>query len=391
MIADGDAQMKPSNNTLRLGTRIKGGSVSNLITTALALTLLLSAILACGSNPALDRILDAKTKHDAGEALRDHGPLRVEELPYVYEATSSSSENKRRNAARLLITTVKGDAVELQHKALLETKDAVVWAILLEELLEKEPELAGRRPDMIKAALAETDTDALAVGLRAGALSNYPGIPELARKYLDHSDGKVRAAAVSGLLPDDIRELLPRLTEMIAKEKDEDTFISLAKSLIRTDDANATAVVIKAIENLKETKDTLWVHFFNDLALFNTPDPITDKFLFALAHSKSLVREEGFSVLSRQVWANHREPSAALVKMCSEEIEKGTLSTDPRRKPEASESQNDCEELLSFMNNGKNPIGDFDGRIRGSNAVAFAKKWLQENGGAEKTKEAKHD
>jgi hypothetical protein len=36
--------------------------------------------------------------------------------------------------------------------------------------------------------------------------------------------------------------------------------------------------------------------------------------------------------------------------------------------------------MLSFMNNGKNPIDDFNGRVRGSNAVAFAKKWLQEHG-----------
>ena len=360
-----------------------GGSArhSNVSTAGLALVILLGAVLGCGSsNAALDRILDAKTKHDAGEALRDHGPLRAEEVQYVYEATSSASENKRRNAARLLITTIKGNAVELEHKALLETKDVVVWAILLDDLLEKEPELAGKRPEMIKAALDEKDADALAVGLRAGALSNYPGIRELARKYLDHPDDKVRAAAVSGLLPDDIRELLPRLTDMIAKEKDEDTFISLAKSLIRTNDAKATAVVIKAIEQLKETRDTLWLHFFNDLA-FAVPDPVTDKFLFALARSKSAVREEGFSVLVRQVWANHRDPSVVLVKMCSDEIERGTLSTDPRRRPPASEEQDDCEILLSFMNNGKNPIEDFAGRLRGADAVTLAKKWLKEHGG----------
>ena len=124
------------------------------------------------------------------------------------------------------------------------------------------------------------------------------------------------------------------------------------------------------------------MHFFNDL-VFAVPDPVTDKFLFALARSKSSVRDEGFSVLVRQVWANHREPSVALVKMCAEEIQKGTLSTDPRRKPPASEEQDECEILLSFMNNGKNPISDFEGRIRGADAVAFAKKWLKEHDGAQ--------
>jgi hypothetical protein len=384
--------MKANQPAVQLQFRIGRIRVpSSFTTTALALALLFGAGLGCKSlsssthsgppNPALDLILDARNKHDASEALLNHGSLRAEEVQYVYEATSDSGETRRHNAAHLLITTIKGNAVELQHKALLETKDVVVWAVLVDDLLDKEHDLAGKRPAMIKAALAEKDPEVLAVGLRTGALSNYPGIRALARQYLDHPDGKVRAAAVSGLLPDDIRELLPRLTEMISKEKDEDTFISLAKSLIRVDDANATAVVIKGIEHLKETGDTLWLHFFNDLALFTVSDPMIDKFLFALAQSNSPVREEGFSVLSRQVWANHREPSSALVKMCSAVIEKGTLSTDPRRKPEASEEQNDCEELLSFMNNGKNPIGDFAGRVRGANAVAFAKKWLQEHGG----------
>jgi hypothetical protein len=167
---------------------------------------------------------------------------------------------------------------------------------------------------------------------------------------------------------------------MIAREKGEDTFITLAKSRIRANDVNATAIVIKAIEQLKQTNDSLWYHFFNDLALFTAPDPIIDKFLFALARSKSSVRDEGFSVLSRQVWANHREPSIALVKMCAEEIERGTLSTDPRRKPPAGKEQDECEILLSFMANGKNPIDDFEGRRRGSDALAFANKWLKDAG-----------
>jgi hypothetical protein len=33
--------------------------------------------------------------------------------------------------------------------------------------------------------------------------------------------------------------------------------------------------------------------------------------------------------------------------------------------------------MLSFMNNGKNPIGDFEGRLRGKDAVAFTEKWLK--------------
>ncbi|HMH42951.1 MAG TPA: HEAT repeat domain-containing protein, partial [Pyrinomonadaceae bacterium] len=207
------------------------------------------------------------------------------------------------------------------------------------------------------------------------------GVRELARKYLDHADGKVRAAAVSGLLPDDVRELLPRLTEMIGKEQDEDTFILLAKSLIRTNDPNATDVVIKAIEHLKEARDTLYLHFFNDMALFTPPDPVITRFMFTLVRGKSTIRDEGFSVFSRWVWSVKREPDPAFVRICIDEIKQGNLSTDPRRQPEAKSEQNECEQMLSFMNNGKNPIGDFEDRVRGKDAVAFAEKWLKEHGG----------
>ena len=299
----------------------------------------------------------------------------------IFEATSSSTDYRRRNAAQLLRTTLKGNAVELEHRVILETKYVEVWAIVLDSVMQKDPGMAGKRPDMIKAALADSDTNTLAVGLRAAVLSNYPGAHELARKYLDHKDAKVRAAAVSGLTPEDVRELLPRLNDMLAKEEDEETFTMLAKSLIRTNDESATGVVVKALENFKEKRDSLYLHFFNDLALFTTPDPILTKFLFTLVRGKSKIRDEGFSVFSRWVWSIKQEPNPEFVHVCIDEIKQGNLSTDPRRRPEASSEQDECELMLSFMNNGKNPVGDFEGRVRGKDAVAFAEKWLKEHGG----------
>jgi hypothetical protein len=182
------------------------------------------------------------------------------------------------------------------------------------------------------------------------------------------------------LTAEDVKELLPRLNDMLAKEEDEDTFNMLAKSLIRTDDESAAGVVVRALENFKEKRDTLYLHFFNDLALFTTPDPVLTKFLFVLVRGKSKIRDDGFSVLSRWVWSIKQEPIPEFVHVCIDEIKQGNLSTDPRRRPEAGDEQNECELMLSFMNNGKNPIGDFEGRVRGKDAVAFAEKWLKEHG-----------
>jgi hypothetical protein len=106
---------------------------------------------------------------------------------------------------------------------------------------------------------------------------------------------------------------------------------------------------------------------------------VITKFLFTLARGQSTVRDEGFSVFSRWVWAKHLDPNREFVQICVDEIKKGNLSTDPRRRPEAGEEQNECELMFSYMNNGKNPIGDFDGRVRGKDAVEFGEKWLKTN------------
>jgi hypothetical protein len=363
---------------------ISQNSNCSRLSSVTALTLLLGVIIACGStgaptNRALENLLDASTPKQFNDQFINHGSIRAEELPAIFEATSSRTDYRRRNAAKLLRTTVKGNAVELEHRAVLETKYVDVWAIVADDVLQNEPDMAGRRPDMIKAALDDSDTYTLAVGLRAAVLSNYPGVHELARKYLDHKDAKVRAAAVSGLTAADVRELLPKLNDMVANERDEDTFILLAKSLIRTNDPAAADIVVKSLERQKKTGDNLYVHFFNDLALFTPPDPIVTKFLFSLARGKSKMRDEGFSVFSRWVWSLKREPLPEFVRMCIDEIQQGNLSTDPRRRPEARSEQNSCEEMLSFMNDGKNPIGDFEGRVRGKDAVAFAGKWLSDH------------
>jgi hypothetical protein len=366
----------------RLKTFVNASPWSSMLTALL----LLAAVIACGqsgpaSNRLLDNILDARTDKQSDEALRIHGPIKEEEVPVIYEATRSSNSNRRRHGAQLLRATVKGNAVELEHKVILETQYVEVWAIVVDSVLEKDESMAGKRPDMIKAALDDSDPNTLAVGLRAAVLSKYPGTRELARKYLDHKDPKVRAAAVSGLSPDDVHELLPRLSEMIAKEEDEETFTLLAKSLIRTNDEGAAGVVIRTLENFKEKRDTLYLHFFNDLALFTTPDPVLTKFLFLLVRGNSKLRDDGFGVFSRWVWSIKQEPIPEFVHVCVDEIKKGNLSTDPRRRPEAADAQNECELMLSFMNNGKNPIGDFEGRVRGKDAVTFAEKWLKEHGG----------
>ncbi|MGZ8847485.1 MAG: HEAT repeat domain-containing protein [Pyrinomonadaceae bacterium] len=357
---------------------------STTLSTLAAFAFLLGAIIACSSSGAptnrlLENLLSASTDEKFNEQFYIHGPVREEELPAIFEATTSRSDYRRRNGASLLCTTLKGNAAELQQRVILETKYVELWAIELDCTMDRDESLAGKRPEMIKAALEDSNPRTLAVGLRAATLSKYPGAHEQARKYLDHKDAKVRAAAVSGLSPEDVRELLPRLKQMIAEENEETTFILIAKSLVRTNDAEATDIVVKQLEQLKAKRDTLWLHFFNDLALFTAPDPMITKLLFALARGQNTLRDEAFSVFSRWVWSKHLDPKIEFVQMCVEEIKQGNLSTDPRRRPEAKPEQEECEHMLSYMHDGKNPVDNFSGRIRGKDAVEFAEKWIKES------------
>lgn len=357
---------------------------STTLSTLAALGLLLIAIIACKSSDApsnrlLESLLNAPTDKEFNDRFYLHGTVREEELPAIFEATTSRTDYRRRNGANLLCTTLKGNASELQQRVILETKYVELWAIELDCTMDRDESLAGKRPEMIKAALEDSNPRTLAVGLRAATLSNYPGAHEQARKYMDHKDGKVRAAAVSGLTSEDVRELLPRLKQMIAEENEETTFILIAKSLVRTNDAGATDIVVKQLEQLKAKRDTLWLHFFNDLALFTAPDPMITKLMFSLARGQNTLRDEAFSVFSRWVWSKHLEPKIEFVQMCIEEIKHGNLSTDPRRRPEAKAEQEDCEHMLSYMNDGKNPVSNFSGRIRGKDAVEFAEKWIKDN------------
>src|SRR4051812_29432579 len=94
----------------------------------LALTLLLGFVIACGSsgsaptNGLLESLLNASTAKEFNDQFYLHGSVREEELPAIFEATTSSRANRRRNGASLLCTTVKGNAAELQGRVILETK-----------------------------------------------------------------------------------------------------------------------------------------------------------------------------------------------------------------------------------------------------------------------------
>jgi hypothetical protein len=104
-----------------------------------------------------------------------HGPVREEELPAIFEATTSRTDYRRRNGANLLCTTLKGNAAELQQRVILETSYVEIWAIELDCSLDRDQSLAGKRPEMIKVALADSNPRTLAVGCAQRLCRIIPG------------------------------------------------------------------------------------------------------------------------------------------------------------------------------------------------------------------------
>ena len=164
-------------------------------------------------------MLNAPNDRAFGEALLNHGPVEDPDLPAILEASTSGSAAKRRNAARALLILRGDKALEAQLRFITETHDVDAWAVILGgfRVLDRHPDWAGKRPDLIRKALASGDGETAAVGIRAGVSAHYPGIDREIDRRLDDQDIRVRSACLVSMTPAMVPRLLPRLKQMIGE------------------------------------------------------------------------------------------------------------------------------------------------------------------------------
>jgi hypothetical protein len=363
-----------------------------------ALLLMLLATFACSTLQAygdLSALVEARDDKAFDDALRAHGPVREDELPLILKAVDHSSARQRRNAAQLL-RLVHGDRNRIaaaQSKVVAETKDVIVWAIVLDALLDprsgaNREEVAGKRREMIEAALHHDEGLVRSVGIKAAILVSRPGIEEIIKKHLGDQNTKVQLVVLDALTPKYALENLATLRLMLsdydagAKKYASELYVSLVNALVRSEAPEAYTAVRASLE--KDYKNHRYSDgqrqeastFYNEAA--TSPNDWAYRFLLYLVKERSRISDAALDALTRQVWAGRRDPSRELVQICAARLEESVSRPTTNRYDEDALP---CEWMLYFIETGANPVSN-EGKVKhGKDALALARKWLKENGG----------
>lgn len=200
--------------------------------------------------------LSAPDSHAFGEALKIHGPIVAEEVPYLDDKSKSPTELTRRNATRLLATTIKGGALDVLRRRIADTKDAQVFILALRGL-SREPDakrLATARPELLTAALSDPDPQVLAVALRAAALSGLPNLQDLLATALKNPDEQVRAAALEVVAQTGLGSLEPLVKDalLMARKNAPYPFLDMYRMLSTSDDPGMAEVFRQSLQHTGE-------------------------------------------------------------------------------------------------------------------------------------------
>lgn len=209
----------------------------------------------------LNRMLAASNDHDFDAALRAHGSIQGDEVPYVIKALQTSGKTKQRNAALLLRLAHTSESAAELRKQVLETSDLKVWAIALGSALDS-PEakaLAAKRPDFIKAALKDKDASIVGVALRAAFLAGYPRIEEEIDRHLSSPNAEERLAVADALAQAGAGPLDAKVRARVLLEKDSRVHVALIAALSKSDDPSTAKILRQALEAADDDmKNDFW-------------------------------------------------------------------------------------------------------------------------------------
>ena len=263
----------------------------------------------------LDSALSAPDAQAFGEALKTHGPISAEEVPYLDEKSKSPAELVRRNAARLLATTVKGDALNVLRRRIADTPDPQVFIIALRGLL-REPDakrLASARPELLAAALNDPDPRVLGVALRGAALAGLPNLEALLAGALKSPDQEVRGAALEVIAQVGLGSLEPLVKDALlhARKRAPYPFLEMYRMLSRSDDPDMAAVFRQSLQQTEEVSA-----FFNGIT--ESRKPWLRGLLLGMMRQDGPMRWNAFRALTSFRPDGERE----LVSFCAELLEK---------------------------------------------------------------------
>lgn len=305
-------------------------------------------------------MLTANNDREFDTALRTHGSIQADEVPYVIEALQTAGKTKRRNAALLLRLAHTPEAAAELRKQILETSDLKVWAIALGTTLDT-PEanaLAAKRPDFIKAAIKDQDASIVGVGLRAAVLTGYPGIEEELDRHLSSPNPEERLAVADALAQAGAGPLEGKVRARVLLEKDSRVHVALIAALSKSDDPSTAKILWQVLER---ADDDLRNDFWNGTADSEKP--------WLRALEVELAQREGphrSAAIDRLV---ERGFDADGVKICAEIFEKTPLKGEPNHA-QYYVLQEHCVDGLSKL---------AGRRVERAESLKYAHEWLAQN------------
>lgn len=273
----------------------------------------------------LEPVLAAPDSPAFGIALKIHGPVLAEEVPYLDEKSKSAQELTRRNATRLLATTIKGDALNVLRRRVADTQDSQVFIIALRGLL-REPDakrLAASRPELLTAALKDPDPQVLVIALRGAVLAGLPNLQELLVGALKNPDEQVRGAALEVVAQTGLGTLEPLVKDALlhARKNAPYPFLDIYRMLGSSDDPGMAEVFRKSLQQTGELAS-----FLNGCS--DSRKPWLRALLLEMAHKDGVERWGPFRKLAD--WGGEVEKD--LVPLCAELLEKTPAGDELTRR-----------------------------------------------------------
>ena len=154
------------------------------------------------------------------DAIRRHGPIRPDEIPYLIDQTASWYQQRRQNATKLLIRANLPSARAHLRNLVRATKEYEIWLLALSALLDEPdaPVLAAGRQQFLDKALDSNDDDAVKTGFIAAILIGQPGIYARAERMLEAEEDYKRHGVQHALARVGPGPLLPMLVERAVRD-----------------------------------------------------------------------------------------------------------------------------------------------------------------------------
>lgn len=282
----------------------------------------------------LKQAMTSPTDRERSEAIRRHGPIREDEIPYLVSKAQSSFGSLRKGAVRLLSLSPAKRAKDALQALIKETDDVEVWAIALSEFLDADSakslaELSSKR---IPEALAHKDPAVAGVGMRAGLLIGMPGLHEQLETRLAAGSGEEKEFVLKALAEVGAGPLEPRLRAILSSPPDWlRDFTPLYGALSYSEDASLADLFRSSLAIPKEHQE---VDFHNALRFTRSRRPWLRSLLLGMLQSDvSKERERGFGIL--EGWGAEYTPP--LLKVCERWLAQMPDGEAARRKYLATE------------------------------------------------------